>query len=123
VLCFDIIDLGPLNKNYGREAGDKAILECLRRIDTHSDENCILFRIGGDEFALVSDLEDFQEVEGLAKNIIGLNDHPIVHNNSEIPVSMRVGSTKIAGSNVRYKDLFSYLNQAIFRELYYRIST
>jgi AraC family transcriptional regulator len=77
VLCFDMINLDPINKNYGHEAGDKAILECLRRIDTQSNENCILFRIGGDEFALVTDTDDITEVEKISKNILKLNGRTI----------------------------------------------
>jgi AraC family transcriptional regulator len=107
------MNLHPINTNFGREAGDKAILECLRRIDILSDENCLLFRIGGDEFALVTDLQDISEVEILAKKIIALNGEPILHNNIDIPLGMRVGCAKIVGSNVRYKDLFSDLYKAI----------
>ena len=113
VLCFDINNLKPINDNYGHEAGDNAILECLRRIDTQSDENCLLFRIGGDEFALVTDMQDTKEVEKLAKHIIKLNGQPIVYNNLEIPIGMRVGCTRIKGSNVRYKDLYSDLYRAL----------
>jgi AraC family transcriptional regulator len=113
VLCFDIINLMPINENYGRDAGDKAILECLRRIDSLTDESCLLFRIGGDEFALVTDLQEVTDVEKLAMKIIDLNGQPILHNSIEIPLGMRVACTRIVGSNVRYKNLFADLNRAI----------
>lgn len=113
VLCFDIRNLMPINHNYGREAGDKAILECLRRIDSLSDESCILFRIGGDEFALVTELTEAKEAEALANRILALNGQTITHNNIEIPIGMRAGGIKIADKNVRYKDLYSNLYQAI----------
>lgn len=113
VLCFDMIKMEAINVTYGREAGDKAILECLRRIDSLSDENCLLFRIGGDEFALVTDLREVRDVEELAKKILDMNGLPIVHNNFEIPIGMRAGCAKIAGSSVRYKDLYTDLYKAI----------
>ncbi len=113
VLCFDIKNLKSINDNCGNEAGDKAILECLRRIDSLSDENCLLFRIGGDEFALVTDLHDTKEVEKLALKIIALNGQTITHNNIEIPLGMHVGGTKIVGSNIRYKDLYADLYRVI----------
>jgi AraC family transcriptional regulator len=113
VLCFDIINLMLMNDTYGSDAGDKVILECLRRIDTLSDDSCLLFRIGGDEFALVTDLQDVTEVEALAKRITDLNGRPITHNNIDIPVGMRAGCTKIIGSNIRYKDLYNDLYKAI----------
>ena len=113
VLCFDIMNLLQINKIYGREAGDKAILECLRRIDSLSDEHCILFRIGGDEFALVTNLSGAEDAEVLANKILALNGQPIIHNGNDIPIGMRAGGIKIAGKNVRYRDLYSDLNQAI----------
>ncbi|MDF2537524.1 MAG: transcriptional regulator, AraC family [Herbinix sp.] len=113
VLCFDMIHMELINTNYGHEAGDKAIVECLRRIDTQSNENCILFRIGGDEFVLVTDKEDIHEVEEISKSILDFNGRPIFHNNAVIPVSMRVGCTKITGSNIRYKDLYADFDRAI----------
>lgn len=113
VLCFDMIQMDAINKNHGSEAGDKAILECLRRIDNLSDDSCLLFRIGGDEFALVTNLQDMKEVEKLAKKITALNGQPVIHNNIEIPIGMRVGCTKIVGSNIRYKDLYADLYKAI----------
>ena len=113
VMCFDMVCLKPINDNYGHEAGDKAILECLRRIDNLSDESCILFRIGGDEFALVTDLQNPKEIEQLAKKILEKNGQPILHNNLTIPISMRVGCTRITGSNIKYNNLSADLFKAI----------
>jgi AraC family transcriptional regulator len=113
VLCFYIIHFDSINRNYGREAGDKVILECLRRIDSLSDDSCLLFRIGGDEFALVTDLQDIHRVEEHAKRITDLNGQPIIHNGLEIPIGMRAGCAKITGSNIRFKDLYSDLYKAI----------
>lgn len=49
----------------------------------------------------------------MAQRIIALNGQPIVHNEVLISLGMRVGGTKIAGKNVRYKDLYADLYQAI----------
>lgn len=113
ILCFDIMGFQAVNDSYGHDAGDKVILECLERIDTLSGENCILFRIGGDEFALVTDLSNASEAEQLAKKILALNIQPILYESHEIPVKMRVGGTKINGKAVRYKELFENLDKAI----------
>lgn len=113
VLCFDMIHMDSINKNYGYEAGDKAILECLRRIDSLSDDSCILFRIGGDEFTLVTDLKNADEVEELIMKILAKNDEMIEHNHNLIPVGMRVGCTRLAGSTIRYSNLYSDLYRLI----------
>lgn len=109
VLSFDMVQLMPINENYGHEAGDKAILESLRRIDENCGENMLMFRIGGDEFVLVSGYENRDDVAELASKILAHNGETISHNGIDIPVSLRVGAMKIKGKNVRYGELFTKL--------------
>ena len=112
VLCFDIANLYPINE-ISHEAGDKAILECLRRIDENSSDEMLLFRIGGDEFALVTGLNDIEEVKKVAKKIIDLNGNTIVHNDMNIPLSMHCGGVKLDYINLRYNELFPMLSDTI----------
>jgi len=112
VLCFDIANLHPIN-TISHEAGDKAILECLRRIDENSSEEMLLFRIGGDEFALVTGLNDIEEVEKVAKKITDLNGNPIIHNDMNIPLSLHCGGVKLDYKNLRYSELFPMLSDTI----------
>lgn len=109
VIGFDMIRLMPINDNYGHEAGDKAILECLRRIDENCADDMLMLRIGGDEFALVTGFDDKEKVRALAEKILSCNDGTISHNGAEIPVQMRAGAMKLAKRNVRYGDLFTNL--------------
>ncbi len=113
VLCFDIMRFQTVNDTFGRATGDQVIIECLRRIDSLSGEDSILFRIGGDEFALVTDYADALQAEQLAAKITALNDRTIEVNHQSIPVSMRVGATKIDAQTVRYKELFENLDRTI----------
>ncbi len=112
VLCFDIANLYPINE-ISHEAGDKAILECLRRIDENSSEEMLLFRIGGDEFALVTGLNDIEEVKKVAKKITDLNGNPIIHNSIKIPLSMYCGGVNLDYKNLNYSELFPMLSNTI----------
>lgn len=114
VLCFDMIKMEQIN-NISREAGDKAIVECLRRLDENSSEDMLVFRIGGDEFALVTNLKDKEEVEQLASKILSFNGNTIEFENQQIEVSMRVGGIKINHKNVKYNELFVRLNEVIHK--------
>ena len=109
ILSFDVVGLMAINE-IGREAGDRAILECLRRIDEASTEEMLLFRIGGDEFALVTGLTDSEEVRELGNRILRSNGNHIHALGRDIPVSMRIGAVKFNKSNLRYSELFNYLN-------------
>lgn len=112
VLCFDIIKFSAINE-ISYDAGDKAILECLKRIDEAASEDMLLFRIGGDEFTLVTGLKDINSAEKLAENVLKKNGDPIIHNKQNISLSMRVGITKFEGSNIQYNRLFTDLQDTI----------
>lgn len=112
VLCFDIIGLSPIN-NISYDAGDKAILESLKRIDEVASEDMILFRIGNDEFVLVTGLTRVNEVEELAQKVLKKNGNIIKCNGQDIPISLRVGATKFKEKNLQYNKLFTDLHNTI----------
>lgn len=111
VLCFDIVGLVPINL-ISREAGDLAIVECLRRIDSVAEEEMLLFRVGGDEFALVTGLADPAQAKAVADKVIAMNGSPIVWKGREVPVFMHGGGLKIKGKGLRYGELFAALQEA-----------
>ena len=116
VLVFDVVGLDPVNKNLGRKAGDGVILEAFRRIDEMAGENMTVFRIGGDEFALVTGLSDKAEVEAAAEKVIAQNGNVISFDGKEIPVSVRIGAIKLFGEgarSLRYSELFERLQNVI----------
>lgn len=116
ILSFDTSRLMDVNSTHGREAGDKVILECLRRINAECAEGMVMFRIGGDEFVLVTGLSDKAEVERLAGNIFAKNGDTIEHNGVKIPVSLRAGAVLLNDKTPRYQELFARLVAASHAE-------
>ncbi len=114
-LCFDIQGLMSIN-GIGHGAGDLAILECLKRIDSAAQEDMLLFRIGGDEFALVTRYGDEKQARALAERVLALNGQAIFHNNIRIPVSMYAGWARIQAGNLRYGELFTALFHSIDKQ-------
>lgn len=110
IISYDVSHLTPINENYGSEAGDKVILEALRRIDASCGEDMVMFRIGGDEFVMVTGLTDRAEVEALAEKVLSQNGNTIEHNGTAIPVSLRAGAVLLNDKGaVRYHELFAKL--------------
>lgn len=108
ILSFDTSRLMEINNTYGSAAGDKVILECLHRIDEQCTGDMVMFRIGGDEFVMVTGLSDKADVQALADKILSQNGNTINHDGTEIPVSMRAGAVLLDGTP-RYQELFSRL--------------
>lgn len=114
VLCFDIVGLMPVNDNIGRAAGDKMILEALKRIDSAADDTMTVFRIGGDEFVIVTGYEDREKAEEVANKVICFNGNSFEHEGKQIPLSLRVGATKYSSKAFRYADLYKLLQDTIY---------
>lgn len=111
VLCYDVVELDRINKNLGRRIGDAVILEAFRRIDEAAGEEMLVFRIGGDEFAVVTGLSEREAVEAAAKKVLSQNGNPILCGEQKIPVSLRVGAVRFGenGHSIRYDELFDSL--------------
>ena len=116
VLCFDVVNFDSVNKNFGRKAGDAALMEIFHRIDQAAGDNMPAFRIGGDEFAMVTGLSDIKAVEKTAQRVIRLNGQGIIADGNEIPLSVRVGALKLGKNGSRhitYSELFDRMQSVI----------
>ena len=113
--CFVICDIKQMMavNEISRKAGDLAIAEALQRIQDAAGENDVAFRIGGDEFALLTDSEDESYAESLAEKIKSSNDKPILWEGREIPLTLHVGVTRFEGKRIGYDELFHQLDSAI----------
>jgi len=106
-VCFDIVELMPINDTYGHHAGDVAIAECLRRIDEASGEDMLPIRIGGDEFVLITDFADIEKAKAISEKILSCNGNTVTSGDSVFPVSMRAGYAVIPEKgNIRYNELY-----------------
>lgn len=111
-VCCDIKSLVPINE-IARKAGDLAILETLHRMQEAAGEEDFVFRIGGDEFALLTDSADINYAEQIAEKIREKNGQPFVYEEKQLPLSLHVGVARMEKSRVRYNELFTGLHNAI----------
>ena len=109
-VCADIRSLNPINE-ISRKAGDLAILEAMKRLSENAGEDDIVFRIGGDEFVILTNTADIAEAESLAEKISVKNGESFCFEGREIPLTLHLAVTTV---NVkRYSDLFTRLHTAI----------
>ena len=108
-VCCDIKGLISIN-DIAYKAGDIAILESLNRMEREAGEEDIVFRIGSDEFVMLTNSDDKTYADDICNRIEAYNGQPIIYEGQEIPLSLYVGPVKYEGSNVRYKDLYEQLH-------------
>lgn len=111
-ISADIKNLMVIN-DISRKAGDLAILECLKRLNQIAGEEDYVFRIGGDEFVILTNTIEENEVKEKIEKLLTMNGGKIQHEGQEIEVNLHVGILKLADKSVRYRDLFEELHQSI----------
>ena len=112
VLAFDIQNLVPINE-ISRKAGDIAIRESMRRIEDAAGEEMLFFRIGGDEFALMTGLTDENDADALAQKVTARNGEAIEWEGRKIPLSLYCAKMKIEDRSIRYSELYPEIYKAL----------
>ena len=112
VLCFDIRNLMHINENLGREAGDKVILEAFSRINKAADDSMTCLRMGGDEFAMITESSDTKYVSSIADRVLSHNGETVSYSGGEVEVSVRCGAIKIS-NHLKYSVLCKDFNEVI----------
>lgn len=113
VLSTDLVHFMQVNETYGYAAGDAVIAEAFARIERELSPDMLLFRTGGDEFAVVTRLSDAAEAEAFAKNIISRNGETIKYGEHSIPLSIRVGISRIPEGALNYKKALEIMESAV----------
>ena len=94
---IDVDNFKYINDSFGHEVGDKVLIEIAKRLSMLAEENDIVARIAGDEFALVlSDLgkdeqEAVQKASLVAQRLVGECSIPIKLVDQEVEISYSVG--------------------------------
>lgn len=111
-VCCDIKSLIPIN-DISRKAGDLAILEAMQRMNAAAGGEDVVFRIGGDEFCILTNSRDPAYAQQVADAIKAHNGETFAYGDRDIPLTLYVVITKFAGASLKYNELFSELHMAI----------
>lgn len=115
--CFfvtsDIKNMISINE-ISRKAGDLAILEQIRRMTACSGDDDVIFRIGGDEFCMLTASNDAAYAEQIATKIRDMNNSTFSYEDREIPLSLHVTTVSLKECS-RMDEMFSGLHNAIKR--------
>ena len=111
-ICADIKHLIPINE-ISRKAGDLAIVESMARLDAVAEEDDIVFRIGGDEFVILTASPDEAAAREKQDMILLHNGECITFEGRDIPLSLYVCTLKLDKKTERYGELFTALWKAV----------
>ncbi|QJR82456.1 GGDEF domain-containing protein [Alteromonas pelagimontana] len=122
-VCMLLLDLDyfkRVNDNYGHQVGDWVLREVVNAINTVSDKNCTLGRMGGEEFGML--ITDADVKEGLVfaeqcREAIEMIDSSVSGHSFSVSASFGVSDTRQVGYNL--DNLFSAADLALYQSKKY----
>jgi len=83
----DIVGMIQLNE-IDRKAGDIGIITAMNRMIDSSSDDDIFFRIGADEFVLLTSSRDISYAEKIMNNILSMNGQTFDYEDKKVPLSL-----------------------------------
>lgn len=108
-VCCDIHHMIEINE-VSREAGDIAIIEAMKRMEDSSSEHDVVFRIGGDEFVILTNSKDKNYADDICRKILSMNGKLLPYDKTEVPLKLYASSIKLSDNKtIRYNEIFQEL--------------
>ena len=113
LILGDIKHLIPINE-ISHKAGDLAIITAMKRMENAAGEEDIVFRIGGDEFVILTNSDDENYAKTVCEDILSHNQECIEWNNQKISLSMYVKAVRFdTNGGIRYSEFFTMLHNEL----------
>jgi diguanylate cyclase (GGDEF)-like protein len=105
MLAIDIDGFKAINDTYGHQAGDAALVNLAQALSGALRTGDELFRVGGDEFAVVVDVQRREEAMGVAERLVAAARH--VGQSISVGVALQA-TTETPGQTFRRADTALY---------------
>jgi len=115
VLFLDLDDFKKVNDSHGHTDGDKLLIQAANRLRSSIRQIDLACRFGGDEFVVVlGHIDEYQEAEQVAKEILESFKEPIKINTSLFYVSTSIGIAFAEDEIVKAESLISHADIAMY---------
>ncbi len=91
VIYFDLDGFKSINDSLGHGAGDRALYVAGWRLQNELGDECLLARIGGDEFVAVVENGDEDQIHGLVQAVLAVFRQPVAIEEHHIYLTASVG--------------------------------
>ncbi|SAL67622.1 PAS/PAC sensor-containing diguanylate cyclase/phosphodiesterase [Caballeronia udeis] len=115
LMLIDLDRFKEVNDSLGHDTGDILLIEAARRITSCVRESDTVARLGGDEFTVIlSNLDDTESIERIAKTIITTLAEPFKLGPDEAFISASAGVTLYPNDASELDVLFKNADQAMY---------
>jgi diguanylate cyclase (GGDEF)-like protein len=121
LLFIDLDGLKSVNDNYGHDAGDKVLVETAKRLQSITQSEDIVSRIGGDEFVLMiqglgpDEHKAYKKAKTVAKLLQKSLERPTIFENTKLQVSSSIGIRLLGSNQLGEEDAIRDADNAMYR--------
>ena len=113
VLMIDLDDFTSVNEGLGYKVGDDLLEYVAHSINDISYIKGKCYRVGGDEFGIIVDHENIDNLEFIIKRIMNLFDNPWILEGHEYYCTMSMGCVKAPADMDNATEILTRLNIAL----------
>ena len=115
VMLLDLDRFKRINDSLGHEWGDRALVNVARRLDEARRASETVARVGGDEFAVLCELEDGSEEAVVSTRLLEALGAPLSLNGDTVDLGASVGSAHALAGQAQPHDLLRDAEAAVNR--------
>jgi len=114
-VMMDIDNFKKINDTYGHYIGDKVIKEFASIVQEYIEEDSIFGRLGGEEFGLICEFDDFKKIE-IRMEIIrkAIERSVILFDTKELKFTISLGYSKITLNHNTIDELLKEADDALY---------
>jgi diguanylate cyclase len=115
LLFLDLDNFKIVNDSHGHQLGDALLSRCAERLSRIFPENDKVYRIGGDEFAVIlQTAQSHQEVEDVCNRITQALSRKFLINGHELNVGVSIGVVEHEENSRDTKSLIKHADAAMY---------
>ncbi|WP_201715170.1 sensor domain-containing protein [Rossellomorea arthrocnemi] len=114
LLYLDLDRFKFVNDTLGLKGGDRFLKKITERLITLTNEDCLLYRQGGDEFIFLLKNCSFEDTKTKAKEILALFVAPFIMETQEFYISPSIGISRYPADGYDSNSLIQKAAQALF---------
>ena len=114
LMFMDLDGFKPVNDAYGHHVGDQLLRAVAMRLRENFHRHDTLARIGGDEFVLLVEVEDVEDVSTVAARQVALIGRHFTVGDHELQVSVSIGIALYTGNGHIQQELLMNADAAMY---------
>jgi len=115
LLFLDVDQFKRVNDIRGHEQGDKLLIEAAQRLRSALTKTDLICRFGGDEFIVVTEVDEPDHLAVLAQTLITVFQQPMLLEQEEYQLNISVGISCTRNPNLKPDDLVRQADLAMYQ--------